>query len=124
MKQKREIETVRAREEAEIARVEDEERLRAQTRASSAPRNSSASSTRTRSARSRSPRRTASGSSAIESERIEKDRLLEVIARERETELTRIAAEKEVEAEKREIAEVIRERVAVDRTVAEQEESS
>src|SRR5690606_13086957 len=35
----------------------------------------------------------------------------------------RIAAEKEVEAEKREIAEVIRERVAVDRTVAEQEES-
>lgn len=59
----------------------------------------------------------------MESERIEKDRLLEVIARERETELTRIAAEKEVEAEKREIAEVIRERVAVDRTVAEQEES-
>ncbi|MFJ4790891.1 flotillin family protein, partial [Streptomyces sp. NPDC088794] len=48
---------------------------------------------------------------------------LEVIARERETELTRIAAQKEVEAEKREIAEVVRERVAVDRTVAEQEES-
>ncbi len=60
---------------------------------------------------------------AIESERIEKDRLLEVIARDRETELTRIAASKEVEAEKRDIAEVIRERVAVDRTVAEQEES-
>ncbi|MFJ4791195.1 flotillin family protein, partial [Streptomyces sp. NPDC088794] len=48
---------------------------------------------------------------------------LEVIARERETELTRIAAQKEVEAEKREIAEVVRERVAVDRTVAEQEEA-
>lgn len=60
---------------------------------------------------------------AIENERIEKDRMLEVIARDRETELTRIAAEKEVEAERREIAEVIRERVAVDRTVAEQEES-
>ncbi|MFF3151750.1 flotillin family protein, partial [Streptomyces sp. NPDC057927] len=60
---------------------------------------------------------------AVENERIEKDRLLEVIARERETGLTRIAADKEVEAERREIAEVIRERVAVDRTVAEQEES-
>ncbi|MFD7893260.1 flotillin family protein, partial [Streptomyces albidoflavus] len=60
---------------------------------------------------------------AVESERIEKDRLLEVIARDRETELTRIAADKEVEAERRDIAEVIRERVAVDRTVAEQEES-
>ncbi|MET7356405.1 flotillin family protein, partial [Streptomyces mirabilis] len=60
---------------------------------------------------------------AVENERIEKDRLLEVIARERETSLTRIGADKEVEAEKREIAEVIRERVAVDRTVAEQEES-
>ncbi|CAM5242123.1 hypothetical protein SHIRM173S_11658 [Streptomyces hirsutus] len=57
---------------------------------------------------------------AVESERIEKDRMLEVIARERETELTRIAADKEVEAEKRDIAEVVRERVAVDRTVAEQ----
>lgn len=60
---------------------------------------------------------------AVENERIEKDRQLEVIARERETQLTQIAASKEVEAEKREIAEVIRERVAVDRTVAEQEES-
>lgn len=59
---------------------------------------------------------------AIESERIEKDRVLEVIARERETELTRIAADKEVEAEKREIANVVRERIAVERTVAEQEE--
>ncbi|HEY8983588.1 MAG TPA: flotillin family protein, partial [Streptomyces sp.] len=41
----------------------------------------------------------------------------------RETQLTRIAADKEVEAERREIAEVVRERVAVDRTVAEQEEA-
>ncbi|NEE49204.1 hypothetical protein G3M55_31950, partial [Streptomyces sp. SID8455] len=46
-----------------------------------------------------------------------------VIGRERETELNRIAATKEVEAERREVADVIRERIAVDRTVAEQEES-
>lgn len=122
IKQRREIETVRAREEAETARVVEEERLRAQSaflrteeqlgvqRENQAREVAVAAKNRERVI-------------AVESERIEKDRLLEVIARERETELTRIAADKEVEAEKREIAEVIRERVAVDRTVAEQEES-
>ncbi|MEI5525657.1 flotillin family protein [Streptomyces brasiliscabiei] len=122
IKQRREIDTVRAREEAETARVTEEERLRSQgaflrteeqlgvQRENQAREVAVAAKNRERVI-------------AIETERIEKDRLLEVIARERETELTRIAASKEVEAEKREIAEVIRERVAVDRTVAEQEES-
>ncbi|MGW3262845.1 flotillin family protein [Streptomyces sp. NPDC001056] len=122
IKQRREIETSRAREEAETARVMEEERLRAQTaflrteeqlgvqRENQAREIAVAAKNRERVI-------------AVENERIEKDRLLEVIARERETQLTRISAEKEVEAEKREIAEVIRERVAVDRTVAEQEES-
>ncbi|MFH9069038.1 SPFH domain-containing protein [Streptomyces alboflavus] len=122
IKQKREVDTVRAREEAETARVVEEERLRAQSaflateeklgvqRENQAREVAVAQKNRERVI-------------AIENERIEKDRLLEVIARDRETELTRIAAEKEVEAEKREIAEVVRERVAVDRTVAEQEES-
>ncbi|MEU6006952.1 MULTISPECIES: SPFH domain-containing protein [unclassified Streptomyces] len=122
IKQKREIETSRAREEAETARVVEEERLRAQSaflhteeelgvqRENQAREVAVAAKNRERVI-------------AIENERIEKDRLLEVIARERETQLTRIAADKEVEAEKREIAEVVRERVAVDRTVAEQEES-
>ncbi|MGW4056266.1 SPFH domain-containing protein [Streptomyces sp. NPDC004779] len=122
IKQKREIETVRAREEAETAKVVEEERLRAQSaflrteeqlgvqRENQAREVVVAQKNRERVI-------------AIENERIEKDRLLEVIARDRETELNRIAAEKEVEAERRDIAEVIRERVAVDRTVAEQEES-
>ncbi|WP_445524659.1 SPFH domain-containing protein [Streptomyces cyslabdanicus] len=122
IKQKREIETSRAREEAETARVVEEERLRAQSaflrteeelgvqRENQAREVAVAAKNRERVI-------------AIENERIEKDRLLEVIARERETQLTRISADKEVEAEKREIAEVVRERVAVDRTVAEQEES-
>ncbi|MER6383872.1 flotillin family protein [Streptomyces sp. NPDC001250] len=122
IKQKREIETSRAREEAETARVVEEERLRAQgaflrteeqlgvQRENQAREIAVAAKNRERVI-------------AVENERIEKDRLLEVIARERETQLTRISADKEVEAEKREIAEVVRERVAVDRTVAEQEES-
>lgn len=122
IKQKREIDTVRAREEAETARVVEEERLRAQSaflrteeqlgiqRENQAREVAVAQKNRERVI-------------AVENERIEKDRLLEVIARDRETELTRISAEKEVEAERRDIAEVIRERIAVDRTVAEQEES-
>ncbi|GGR18079.1 flotillin family protein [Streptomyces roseolus] len=122
IKQRREIETVRAKEEAETAKVVEEERLRAQSaflrteeqlgvqRENQAREVAVAQKNRERVI-------------AIENERIEKDRLLEVIARDRETELNRIAAEKEVEAERRDIAEVIRERVAVDRTVAEQEES-
>ncbi|WP_217170086.1 flotillin family protein [Streptomyces sp. AC512_CC834] len=122
IKQKREIDTTRAREEAETARVVEEERLRSQgaflrteeqlgvQRENQAREVAVAAKNRERVI-------------AVENERIEKDRMLEVIGRERETELTRIAAEKEVEAERRDIAEVIRERVAVDRTVAEQEES-
>ncbi|MFC8271866.1 flotillin family protein [Streptomyces sp. NPDC057271] len=122
IKQKREIDTVRAREEAETARVVEEERLRAQSaflkteeqlgiqRENQAREVAVAQKNRERVI-------------AVENERIEKDRLLEVIARDRETELNRISAEKEVEAERRDIAEVIRERIAVDRTVAEQEES-
>ncbi|WP_436739523.1 flotillin family protein [Streptomyces sp. BBFR102] len=120
--QRREIETLRAREEAEIARVAEEERLRAQTAFLHTEENLGVQ-------RENQAREIAVAQKnrerviAVESERIEKDRLLEVIARDRETELTRIAADKEVEAERRDIAEVIRERVAVDRTVAEQEES-
>lgn len=122
IKQKREIDTVRAREEAETARVMEEERLRSQSAFLATEEKLGVqreNQTREVAVAQKNRERVI----AIENERIEKDRLLEVIARERETELTRIAAEKEVEGEKREIAEVIRERVAVDRTVAEQEES-
>ncbi|MFD7377578.1 flotillin family protein [Streptomyces mirabilis] len=122
IKQRREVETLRAREEAATAKVQEEERLGSQgafirteeqlgiQRENQAREIAVAQKNRERVI-------------AVENERIEKDRLLEVITRERETGLTRIAADKEVEAERREIAEVIRERVAVDRTVAEQEES-
>ncbi|MFF1464121.1 flotillin family protein [Streptomyces sp. NPDC058330] len=122
IKQRREVETLRAREEAATARVQEEERLGSQgafirteeqlgiQRENQAREIAVAQKNRERVI-------------AVENERIEKDRLLEVIGRERETELNRIAATKEVEAERREVADVIRERIAVDRTVAEQEES-
>lgn len=122
IKQRREVESLRAREEAATARVQEEERLGSQgafirteeqlgiQRENQAREIAVAQKNRERVI-------------AVETERIEKDRMLEVIGRERETELNRIAAMKEVESERREVADVIRERIAVDRTVAEQEES-
>ncbi|MFF6990869.1 flotillin family protein [Streptomyces sp. NPDC010273] len=122
IRQRREVETLRAKEEAATAKVQEEERLGAQTaflrteeqlgvqRENQAREIAVAQKNRERVI-------------AVENERIEKDRLLEVIARERETSLSGIARDKEVEAERREVADVVRERIAVDRTVAEQEEA-
>ncbi|WP_052397339.1 SPFH domain-containing protein [Streptomyces sp. NRRL F-5123] len=122
IRQRREVETLRAKEEAATAKVAEEERLGAQgaflrteeqlgvQRENQAREIAVAQKNRERVI-------------AVENERIEKDRVLEVIARERETELARISKEKEVEGERREVADVVRERIAVERTVAEQEES-
>jgi uncharacterized membrane protein YqiK len=122
IKQRREVETMRAREEAEISRVQAEERLRAQTANIKADEQIGVQhENRVREVAVAEKNR--ERVIAIETERIEKDRLLEVISRERETELSRIAKDKEVETEKRSIAEVVRERIAVEKTVAEQEEN-
>jgi uncharacterized membrane protein YqiK len=58
----------------------------------------------------------------IEHERVEKDRLLEQINRERATELQTIEKEKALEIEKKSIADVVRDRIAVEKNVAEEEE--
>ncbi|HEY5610027.1 MAG TPA: SPFH domain-containing protein, partial [Thermoanaerobaculia bacterium] len=58
----------------------------------------------------------------VETERVEKDRELEAIVREREVELNRIAKDKALEIERKEIADVVRARIAVEKGVAEEEE--
>ncbi|MBU7598849.1 flotillin family protein [Streptomyces sp. P38-E01] len=121
IKQKREVDTVRAREEAETARVQAEERLRSHA-AHIKTEEQLGIQNENREREVAVAKLNRERVEAIERERIEKDRLLEVIARERETELRRIAADKEVEAEKRDIADVVRERIAVEKTVAQQEE--
>ncbi|MFI6814129.1 SPFH domain-containing protein [Nonomuraea sp. NPDC050328] len=121
MKQKREIETLKAREEAEIARVQAEERLRA-TAANIKTDEQLGIQHENREREVAVAAKNKERVIAIESERIEKDRMLEVISRERETELSRISKDKELETEKRSIAEVVRERIVVEKTVAEQEE--
>ena len=122
IKQHREIETIRAREEAEIALAQAEERLRAEAAALRTAQQlgvQQENKAREIAVAEKNRERVI----AIETERIEKDRMLEVIARQRETELSTIAKDKEVETERRSIAEVIRERIAVEKTVAEQEEN-
>lgn len=59
---------------------------------------------------------------AVETERVEKARMIEEISRQRETELQLISKNKEVEVQKREIADVVRGRIVVDKSVAEEEE--
>lgn len=59
---------------------------------------------------------------AVETERVEKARQLEVIGREREVSLVGISRDKEVEIQKKDIANVVRERIAVEKSVAGEEE--
>ena len=59
---------------------------------------------------------------AIEEEKVTRARDLEIVSREREVDLQKIEAEKAIEIQKKEIANVIRERVVVDKTVAIEEE--
>ncbi|WP_437477268.1 hypothetical protein WME75_27955 [Sorangium sp. So ce1014] len=59
---------------------------------------------------------------AVETERVEKARQLEVVSRERDVSLQQIAREKELEIQRKDIADVVRARIAVEKTVAEEEE--
>ncbi len=60
---------------------------------------------------------------AVETERVERARQLEVIARERDVSLGAIAKEKDLEVQKKEIADVVRTRIVVDKSVATEEEA-
>jgi uncharacterized membrane protein YqiK len=120
-KQQREVSSIQAREEAETAKVREEERLRSenarieteeqlQVREENMHREIEvAENNRLRAV-------------AIEEERVQQARDLEIVSREREVEIQTIEKEKALDQEKKEIANLIRDRIAVERTVAEQEE--
>jgi uncharacterized membrane protein YqiK len=120
-RQSREIETVKAREEAETLKVQAEEKLKSEAARLKVDQEigiSQENLTREIEVAQKNRERVI----AVETERVERERALEQIAREREVEIQRIAKEQELEQKKREIAEVIRERIVVEKTVAEQEE--
>lgn len=121
-RQKREIETIRAREAAETLKVQEEERLKAeQARIQTQQEIEVREENRLREVEVAQNNRLRA--IAIEEERVTRARSLEIVAREREVELQRIEKDKVLEEEKKQIANVIRERVAVEKTVAVEEEN-
>ncbi|HEX8620255.1 MAG TPA: flotillin family protein [Thermoanaerobaculia bacterium] len=120
-KQKREIESVRAREAAELQKIQAEERLRAET-ARLATDEELAVSEQNKQRQIEVAAKNRERVVGIETERVEKDRMLEAVSRERAVELSRIEKEKALELERKNIQEVIRERVVVERGVVEEQE--
>ncbi|WP_327440815.1 hypothetical protein [Proteus mirabilis] len=120
-RQQREIDNIRARESSETLRVQEEERLKAeQARIQTQQEIEIREENRMREVEVTQQNRTRAV--AIEQERVNRARELEIVAREREVELQRIEKEKALEEERKNISNVIRERVAVEKTVAQEEE--
>lgn len=120
-KQTREIAEIRARERAEAEVVQHQEKQRSeQARIVMEEEVSIAEENKDRQiiVAERSKQRT----DAVETERVEKDRQLEVTERERVVSLATIEKDKAIEVEKKLIQDVIRERVIVERAVVEEEE--
>ena len=121
-KQKREIAEIIARNQAAAAQVQEEERQRAENaRIVAEEQIQVAEQNKDRQiiVALRNKERT----DFVEIERVEKDRMLEVTERERLVGLADIEKDKAIEIEKRNIQEVIRERVMVERGVVEEQEN-
>ena len=120
--QKREIANIKAREEAETLKVSEEERLKSETaRITTEEKVQVAEENMQRQiiVAAKNKQRT----EAVETERVEKDRMLEATERERIVTLAQIEKEKVVEVEKKNIQDVIRDRVMLEKGVVEEQES-
>ena len=120
-KQQREVAEIRARETAQARKVEAEQLLKSETaRISTEEEVRVAEENKDRQiiVAEKNKERT----EAVEIERVERDRLLERTERERLVGIAQVEKEKAIEVENRNIQEVIRERVVVQRAVVEQEE--
>ena len=120
-RQKREIATIQAREQAETQKVQEEERLKAeQARIQTQEQLDIREENRQREVAVAQQNR--ERAVVIEIEKVTRAKDLEVVSRQREVELQRIEKEKAIEVEKANIANVIRERVVVEKGVAQEEE--
>ena len=120
-KQQREIASVQAREEAETKKIQETEREKAEKARISAEEEvfvAEQNKQRQVIVATRNKERT----DAVETERVERDRGLEATERERVVSIAQVAKEKAVEAEKKDLQAVIRERVMVEKTVVTEEE--
>ncbi|MDR0996743.1 MAG: hypothetical protein LBL69_03650 [Zoogloeaceae bacterium] len=121
-KQQREVASVKAREEAEAKRIEAEEHTKAELarlQAEQAIAVQQENVSREKEVAENNRKRAV----AIEEEKVIRARQLEIVDREKEVTLQTIDKDRAVEVQKKAIADVIRERVIVERTVAEQEEA-
>lgn len=120
--QKREIENIKARENAEILKVAEEERLKHETvRIATEERLQIAEENKQRQVVIAAKNK--ERADLVETERVQKDRLLEATERERVVALAEIEKEKAVELEKKNIQDVIRERLVKEKTVVEEQQT-
>lgn len=120
-KQKREIANIQSREHAEIIKVNEEERLKSE-RARIATEEEVMIAEENKQRQVIVAAKNKERTLAIQTEQVEKDRQLEINERERIVTLAQIEKEKALEVEKKNIQEVIRERVAIEKTVVDEEE--
>jgi len=121
-RQRREIDNIKAREDAEITKVREEERLKSESvRITTEEQLAIQEENKLRQIiiAEKSKLRT----DAIETERVEKDRALEQTERERIVTLAQIDKERSIETEKKNIQNVIKERVQLEKGVIEEQQS-
>lgn len=119
--QTREIATIRAREIAEAKKVQEEQLLKSETARIARERETmiqEENKQRDVIVAQKNKERT----DAVETERVQKDKDLEATDRERVVTIAQIEKEKAVEEERKNIQDVIRDRVAVEREVVEEQE--
>ncbi|MCW3160501.1 flotillin family protein [Chryseobacterium oryctis] len=121
-RQRREIENIKAREAAEIAKVNEEERLKAETVRISTE-ESLAVQEENKLRQIIIAEKNKLRTDAVETERVEKDRALEQTERERIVTLAQIDKERTIEQEKKNIQNVIKERVQLEKGVVEEQQN-
>ncbi len=120
-KQKREIAEIEAREQASAQKVREEQRLQSE-RARIATDEELGIAEENMNRQILVARRNKERTDAVELERVERDRTLEATERMRVVGVAEVEKEKAIETERRNIQEVIRERVMVERAVVEEKE--
>mgnify|MGYP003599073803 CR=1 FL=1 len=120
-RQRREIENIKAREDAEIAKVREEERLKSESvRITTEEQLAVQEENKLRQIIIAEKNKVRTD--AIETERVEKDRALEQTERERIVTLAQIDKERSIEVEKKNIQGVIKERVLLEKGVIEEQQ--
>ncbi|KFE99996.1 hypothetical protein IX39_05035 [Chryseobacterium formosense] len=119
--QKREVANIRARENAEILKVDEEERLKYETvRIATEEKLQIAEENKQRQVVIAAKNK--ERADLVETERVQKDKMLEATERERIVSLAQIEKEKAIELEKKNIQDAIRERLTMEKTVVEEQQ--